>query len=221
MSDHIPTPIVKENRQSFMARLRPFFPPKTMRRIELAYTLSKYGFRAQTRKELDAEGKRIRTFEHMRRVGLILIDEAQVILAEVILAGIQHDRLEDTEDLTAEMIEDFFGSDVVTMIQTLSKIPEEGYLERFYLCNDWRTYLCKACDRLDNMRSLMVPGVDREFQLKQIVETRDKYYPLFDRMVSLTPPEYVERVRRIRDEVRAVTERAAAIYELQTPVAGQ
>lgn len=126
-------PILKaerENRQTFFERLEPFFPPSILLDVQLAYTLAKFGHRAQFRKdEKDAGGEPLRYFEHVRRVSLILIDEAQIVNREMVLAALLHDGVEDTRDLTPEMIEHCFGSDVVSLVKTLSKVPKEGYLE--------------------------------------------------------------------------------------------
>ena len=90
------------------------------------------------------------------------------------------------------------------IVKVLSKVPKEGYLERFHVCTDWRPYFVKACDRLDNLRSLAQCSV--EFRRKQVAETKDKYYRLFDRMVVLTPEEYRDGVRRLRDLIQSTTE---------------
>lgn len=202
----------RENRESFFRRLEPFFAPKVLLDVQLAYTLAKFSHRAQTRQEMDTEGQPLRYFEHVRRVALVLLDEALVVNREMTLAALLHDGMEDTRDLTPEMIEHCFGSDVVSIVKTLSKVPKEGYLERFRLSTDWRPYVIKACDRLDNLRSL--DGSLPAFQEKQIRETREKYYPIFDRMVLLTPPEYRDRAQNLRDEILRVTERRAARLEM-------
>jgi (p)ppGpp synthase/HD superfamily hydrolase len=85
------------------------------------------------------------------------------------------------------MIEHCFGPDVVSIVKILSKAPKEGYLERFAMCKDWRPYVIKACDRLDNLRSLSGPTITEEFRQRQIKETEEKYLPLFVTMVELTP----------------------------------
>jgi len=194
-----------ENRETFFQRLKPFFVPSTLLDVELAYTLAKFSHRSQVRKEVDGEGQPVRYFEHIRRVALVLIDEAKIINREMVIASLLHDGMEDTRDLTPAMIEHCFGPDVTQMVMTLSKVPKDGYLERFYTSTDWRVYLIKACDRLDNVRSLS--QASPAFQAKQIAETRDKYYSLFDRMVSLTPTEFRDRTQTIRDQVRQATER--------------
>jgi guanosine-3',5'-bis(diphosphate) 3'-pyrophosphohydrolase len=203
-----------ENRATFFARLEPFLAPSALLDIQLAYTLAKYGHRAQVRKELDPQGKPVRYFEHVRRVVIILIDEVKVIDPVMIIAGIQHDGPEDTEDLTPPMIEHCFGSDVTQVIKVLSKTPPEGYIQRFHMCTDWRPFVLKGCDRLDNLRSL--PGTSTAFRAKQVAETREKYCPLLDRMMQLVPPAFKERAQWLRDAVVIETERQATFLELST-----
>ena len=192
-----------ENHESFFRRIDPFFSPRELRRIDLAYMLAKYAHRAQTRKEVDEQGDPVRYFEHVRRATLVGLDEARIVRLDTTIASFLHDTREDTR-LSAEQIEDCFGSDVCNIVKVLSKVPKEGYLDRFFVCTDWRPYFVKACDRLDNLRSLSQSSV--EFRKKQVVETRDKYYRLFDRMVVLTPEEYRDGVRRLRDLVQTTTE---------------
>ena len=188
-----------ENRESFFQRLYPFFPPKVLRDIELAYILAKAAHRSQSRKELDEHGAPVRYFEHVRRAALIGIDLARIVRPDTVIASILHDAIEDTRDLRPEMIEHVFGSDVCGIVKVLSKDPKEGYLDRFYACTDWRAYFVKACDRLDNLQSLT--GSPVEFRRKQVAETRDKYFRLFDRMVILTPEEHRDGTRRLRDRI--------------------
>ena len=185
----------EENRASFFARLEPHLAPSTLLDVQLAYTLAKFGHRAQTRKELGEDGQPERYFEHPRRVTLILLDEVKIHESELIISALLHDGMEDTRDLTPEMIEHCFGKDVVTIVKTLSKIPKEGYLERFEMSVDWRPYVIKACDRLDNLRSLK--GCAPAFVRKQCQETEEKYYSLFYRMVELTPIGYRARVNNL------------------------
>lgn len=200
----------KENRASFMARLH--FVPSVMLDVEWAYTAAKASHSWQTRKELGPDGQPLRYFEHIRRVSLVLIDEARCATPEMVCAALLHDSVEDTH-LSLAMIEHMFGADVAGLVQKLSKVPKEGYLERLMLCTDWRPYLIKACDRLDNLRSLA--GSSPEFQRKQLIETRDKYFPVFDRMLALTPDEYRDRVLVIRDKIRETTVAAWAVMEAQ------
>lgn len=193
----------KENRETFFRRLEPHLAPSELLDVQLAYTLSKYGHRAQTRKEVDADGKPVRYFEHPRRVTLVLLDEVKIHDRELVIASLLHDGIEDTKDLTPEMLEHCFGADVVRIVKTLSKVPKEGYLERFTASVDWRPYVIKACDRLDNLRSL--ENTTREFAEKQANETKSKYYPLFKRMVELTPTGYRDRVKALETSIHHAT----------------
>lgn len=200
-----------ENRESFFGRLEPFMAPSIMNDVQLAYTLAKYGHRSQVRKELDDFGDPVRYFEHVRRVAIILVDEVRIVRPEMIVSALLHDIIEDAPNLPPTMIEHCFGVDVTGIVKVLSKVPKEGYLDRFMMCTDWRPYVIKACDRLDNMRSLHFASMD--FRIKQVAETRDKYYDLFDRMMVLVPEEYRSRVQRVRDSIRQATERQATLLE--------
>lgn len=175
------------NRSTFFKSLEPFLSRRQLLRIQLAYTLSKYWHRSQVRSELDSTGKPVRYFEHVRRVAIILTDELHCRNPDMIVAALLHDAIEDTrdEDLSPDMIEENFGEDVVVMIKTLSKVPKAGYVERFMQTSDWRPYFIKACDRLDNLRSM--DNVTSDFLQRQIKETDDIYMPLFARMHELVP----------------------------------
>ena len=203
-----------ENKETFQARIQPYFSPSGQLDVKLAYCLAKFGHRAQTRKEL-TDGKPTRYFEHVRRVAIILMDEMKIMDRDMIIAALLHDSIEDCKDLTPELLEHSFGNEVVTMVKMLSKVPKEGYIERLTNCKDWKVLAIKACDRLDNLRSLMIPGTSLEFQKKQIAETKDKYFAIFDRLVSSCPPAYVANVTPIRDEIKRLIERYSTIIELQ------
>lgn len=203
-----------ENKHTFQDRIRPYFSPSVQLDIKLAYCLGKFGHRAQTRKEL-TEGKPTRYFEHVRRVAIVLMDELKIMDRDMIITALLHDSLEDCEDLSPELLEHSFGPNVVSMIKMLSKVPKEGYIERLNQCHNWRVLVIKACDRVDNLRSLMVPGTSIEFQKKQIKETKEKYFPIFDRMVTLVPAEHQTAVSALRDEIRRLVERYSTIIELK------
>lgn len=197
---------VIECRETFFKRLEPFFAPSILLDIKLAYILAKHGHRAQFRKETDETGEQIRYFEHVRRVALILFDEARCTRPEMIISALLHDGIEDTRDLTAEMIEHVFGSEVVSIVKILSKTPKEGYLERFMMCKDWRPFVIKACDRLDNLRSLNGESISKEFRQKQICETREKYIPLFEMMIELTPKKCTLHAQHLLDQIKITLE---------------
>lgn len=203
-----------ENKHTFQARIQPYFSPSDQLDVKTAYCLGKFGHRAQTRKEL-VDGKPSRYFEHVRRVAIILMDEMKIMDKDMIITALLHDSIEDCEDLTPELLEHNFGTDVVTMIKLLSKVPKEGYIERLSICSNWKVLAIKACDRLDNLRSLMVPGTSIEFQKKQIKETKEKYFPIFDKLTQICPPQYRNNIIEIRDEIRRLVERYSTIIEMQ------
>jgi len=203
-----------ENKETFQARVQPYFSPSDQLDIKLAYCLGKFGHRAQVRKEL-VEGKPTRYFEHVRRVAIIWMDELKIMDRDTIIAALLHDTLEDTHDLSPELLEHCFGGDVVHMVKMLSKVPKEGYLDRLMACHEWKVMGLKLCDRLDNFRSLMSPGTTVEFQKKQIKETREKYFPLFNKLLTLTPPQHLAGITAIYDELKRLVERYTVILELQ------
>lgn len=193
-----------ENHDTFFARLEPYFSPSQLRKIELAYVLAKYYHRAQNRNEVDDNGERVRYFEHVRRSALISVDVAKIVRTDTIIASVLHDSLEDTR-ISSEMIEDCFGAEVCSIVKVLTKKPKDGYIDRLMICSDWRPYFVKACDRLDNLNTLK--GCDKKFIEKQLHETEEKYYRLFDRMETIAPPEYSLGLHSIRLAIQqAVTE---------------
>jgi len=203
-----------ENKETFQARVQPYFSPSEQLDIKLAYCLAKFGHRAQIRKEL-TEGKPTRYFEHVRRVAIILMDQMHIHDRDMIIAALLHDSLEDTRDLSAELLEHCFGSHVTGMVRLLSKLPKEGYCDRLRNCKNWKVIALKMCDRLDNLRSLMVPGVSVDFQKRQIKEAKEIYIPLFDSIALLVPPEHLANVLAVKDEIRDLIIRYSTIIELQ------
>lgn len=201
-----------ENRESFLKRLEPFLAPSVLLDAEHAYFVAKGAHRYQVRKELGPDGKPIRYFEHCRGVALILIDETKIVLPEMIIAALCHDTFEDSRYIRPLLFEHIFGKDPTTLVQVLSKCPPEGYIERFWMCTDWRPYVIKGCDRLHNLRSLAAGS--REFRARQVAETREKYYPLFDRMVALAPAEHKARAQWLHDAIIKEAERQAALLEV-------
>jgi hypothetical protein len=169
-------PSVVENKATFFARLEPRLAPSDLVRVRGAYYLAKYGHRAQVRKELDGEGHSLRYFEHVRRTAIILMDEAGVYDPDLVITALLHDALEDTDDIDALVIEQFFGFEVARRVRLLTKAPKEGYVKRLQ-GSDELTVLVKLCDRLDNLRSL---GGDEAFRRKQLDETKRVYLPLFE-----------------------------------------
>lgn len=204
---------IMENKETFYNRIKPFLAGSDLQEIKLAYYLAKYGHRAQVRKEM-VDGKPQRYFEHPRRVAIIVMDELKMIRKDMIIPALLHDSLEDTEDLTPELLEHCFGADITSIVKILSKVPKEGYLTRLSICDDWRVITLKACDKLDNLRSLMVPGTSIEFQKKQIEETKEHYYEIFERLNTLTPNVYAYYTRELVYSIRSVVSRCETLIEI-------
>lgn len=194
---------IQENRERFFGRLV-HLPSADLMRIQLAYTLAKFSHRAQVRKETDEAGKPLRYFEHPRRVALILLDEMKITDPNLVISALLHDGIEDTRDLTPEMIEFHFGTEVKRIVALLSKVPKEGYHERLVSFGDWSVYVVKGCDRLDNLRSM--ENATEAFRIKQVKETRSSYYPLFNRMLEIAPYGLFAATKMLRDEIFSTTE---------------
>lgn len=180
------TPIPTENRQSFFGRLRPFMAPSDLLKVEIAYAMSKFAHRWQTRKELDSDGEPIRYFEHLRSVALNLIDELGIVDPDLIISCLMHDSLEDTQDITEAMLEHLFGKVVVMTVKLVTKTPENKarYYDILVTFGDPKAWIVKGCDRLHNLRTLK--GCTPEFRQKQVDETVTKILPIMRRL-SQTP----------------------------------
>lgn len=193
-----------ENKETFFARLTspPYgclLAPEDLVRIELAYLLAKYGHRAQTRKE-EKNGKPERYFEHPRRVALILLDELRLADPPMIMAALLHDCFEDTRDIDPLKVQIACGPDVVRLVRMLSKTPKEGYYERLIEHGEWRALMIKACDRLDNLRTL--GQTDGAFIKKQVGQTREEFMPVLERLILIAPVGFVRKAHFLSEEIR-------------------
>lgn len=193
-----------ENKELFLARLRPILAPSELLKVELAYILVKSGHRGQFRKQVDGLGNKVRYFEHPRRVALILIDELKIYDIDLIITCLGHDTLEDTY-LSAEMLEHCFGPMVVRNIRLLSKVPKEGYYERFMKFGTWQAILVKLCDRLDNLRDM--EGCDPEFIQRQLDDTCANIYPLAGNLLAIVPDEHKATVAKLSLRIKKRVEK--------------
>lgn len=167
-----------ENKITFFARLEPFLSPTELNKIQLAYVLAKFYHRAQKRKEIDEQGNQIRYFEHVRRVAISLMDKFYIFDPDIICSALMHDLLEDSEDVTPEMLEFTFGSKVTKIVKLLTK-KDSNYFDNLKKSNCYEACLIKVADRYDNLTHL--DQCSNEFIIKQIEETRNKIFPvMFD-----------------------------------------
>jgi len=153
-------------RQQFEALIKHQLAPSDFKRVMRAYRLSKYGHRGQER---DC-GERY--FEHPKAVALIAIQELGILRSDTIASALLHDLQEDSFIATWEDVEDFFGKRVVRWVRALTKEGDKDYFSNL-LNSDPDVLLVKCCDRLHNLRTLK--GCKKEKQLKQILETREKF----------------------------------------------
>lgn len=173
--------VFSENRETFFNRITPFSAPSDIRLIEIAYMMAKFGHRSQFRKEKNEDGQNIRYFEHLRRTAIILMDELKIRKPELIATALVHDAVEDTKDVTIEIIEHVLGKQIATNVKLLSKAPAKGYYERLFDFGYLDVWIIKGCDNLDNLRSLKSGSI--EFQKKQLATTRKYVYPLLTKLM--------------------------------------
>ncbi len=126
---------------------------------------------------------------HPVEVAKILVDLK--LDKNTIIAAFLHDVLEDT-DTTAEQMEEKFGSDVVNLVQGVTKLgkyqfksKEERQAENFRrmfiaMAQDIRIVILKLADRLHNMRTLSFMAVAKQKKIAQ--ETLDIFAPLANRL---------------------------------------
>ncbi len=162
--------------------------PSDMLKTKLAYMLAKYGHRGQERREVGVDGRKVRYFEHTRRVALILMDTpvlGDLFTPEAIQIALLHDILEDTEDISAEMLEMMFGREVVLGVLAMTKRKGMSTIEyQSRLMSHSIAKWIKLCDRLDNMRHCRVEFVGEEFRVKQKVETREQWMGWFAEVIG-------------------------------------
>lgn len=186
-------------RSVFLARLRPVLTPREFENVEIAYALSKYGHRGQKRDD------GVRYFEHPKAVALMLIDELGIIDWRDITEALLHDILEDSFLLNEKLIERLFGRVVVRDLDLLTKKPKNGYLIRLRLYGSARTIRVKLSDRLHNLRTLH--RCSKRKQRKQILETRAKYIPLADLLITKLSSRNRWQGEYLRREIERICDR--------------
>ena len=147
-------------------------------------------------------------FWHPTRVTKILLVEMNITDPDLLVTGLLHDTLEDSDILTPEVLTYNFGEYVAYMVDTLTKdikvtdgplrdqIDKE-YVERLKLSpEDCR--IIKLADRLDNFRCL-------EFNLKAnpykyVKETSERYMPMAEASENLHLKYLLKELRKERNK---------------------
>ena len=124
-------------------------------------------------------------FWHPSRVAKIIMTELDVRDISLIAAALLHDVLEDSDVITAEILEYNFSPYTSYLVQMLTKdikaegllreIVEKEYVERLTGATEDARML-KLCDRLDTFRCLEF-NVKRN-PIKYVMETTTYYFPL-------------------------------------------
>lgn len=161
-------------------RLTPEIGSIDVNRILSAYVLAKDVHQYQRRNDGTPY------FWHPTRVARIMIDELGCRDADLIIAALLHDTLEDSDILNAEVLTYNFGEYVTFLVDSLTKeirvddgpLREQidrDYVERLKKApEDCR--IIKLCDRLDNLRCLAFNLKRNPF--KYVQETTDNYLPM-------------------------------------------
>ncbi len=175
-----------------------------------AFILAEMAHAGQTRREWDESNLPVPYFEHPKRAARILIEELGVTWNNSLISAILlHDTLEDTT-LTKNMIRNCCGVYTELLVQGLTAGPDKDlYINSFQTTPLWELPLLKACDRLDNLRSL--PKARSEKFTRKKVEETGRYLPAFARLVEIVP----EDVRRAAAKVnRLIQEQLAVLTPL-------
>lgn len=151
--------------------------------IEKAYTFAKHAHAEQTRFSGDPY------FNHVVETATYL---AQLGMdSTVIAAGLLHDTIEDTS-ITPTMLEQEFGSDVLQLVEGVTKLGHVKYhgmqrhaesLRKLFAATsqDVRVMIIKLMDRLNNVRTLQhVPRPEKRERIA--LETLEIYAPIAHRL---------------------------------------
>ena len=127
-------------------------------------------------------------YTHVFTVGKLLAETS--LPANVIIAGVLHDTIEDTST-TSKALKELFNEEVAFLVDGVSHLGEVRYqglatrvksLQKLFVATskDIRVILIKLMDRLHNMRTL--DSVPKEKQKRIAKETQYVYAPLADRL---------------------------------------
>lgn len=208
--------------QDIINDMKKYIPDLNEEKIREAYHLANESHKGQFRKSGEAY------IIHPLHVAKILtpmqMDEATIICA------LLHDVVEDVDEISIDMIENKFGSEVAYIVDGLTKLKKISSIKRQTLqvenlmkmflttSKDIRVVLIKLADRLHNMRTLKYMARERQMAIAK--ETLEIYAPVAHRLGAfqikweledlsfkyLEPENYnhlVEQISRKREEREA------------------
>ena len=169
--------------EPLLAQVKQYLPAKDLKRIRDAYRLADQAHLGQFRSSGDPY------ITHP--IAVAQICAGWHLDADVLMAALLHDVLEDT-GVTKLELNERFGPSVAEMVDGLSKLDkiefgnrEQAQAESFRkmllaMARDVRVILVKLADRLHNMRTL--EAVSRHRQLRIASETAEIYAPIANRL---------------------------------------
>lgn len=166
-----PTPH-KETKETFFNRVKGLLAPSEIIDIEVAYTLAKHAHRSQKRKELDQVGNPVRYFEHCRQAAIVAMDIGFLYDKNIIVSCLLHDTIEDTQEVSIEMIDRVFGAETAKAVMLVTKtddVSSELYYKR--ICRNKTALKVKLSDRISNFQTLST--LETDFVKKQIEKTKN------------------------------------------------
>lgn len=142
-------------------------------------------------------------FYHSTRVARILMDELGIYDADLLIASMLHDVLEDSDTITKTVLEYNFGSYVAYLVDTLTKDLSKArndpdgvdvaHAEALKSASE-DALIVKLASRLDNFRCL---GYNlKRNPLVYIRNTTERYLPLADASVNPHLHKLAEEIRK-------------------------
>lgn len=175
------------NQHLFNQELKPlldgYMTPQEVTKVEEAFLFADKFHKGQLRKSMEPY------IVHPLEVAKILAEHSAPV--SIIVAGLLHDSIEDTE-ADEKIIKEHFGGDIASLVVQLTHLQnmdfvteEEGQVENLRklllsMASDTRVVLVKIADRLHNMRTLN--HLVKEKQKRIAMETMEIYVPLVHRL---------------------------------------
>jgi GTP pyrophosphokinase len=146
-------------------------------------------------------------FYHCTRVCKIVVEELKLYDADLLAAVLLHDVLEDSSEITKEIISYNFGDYVAYVVETLTKDLQAQELNYDDVDIAHAELLKKSSDdcrivrlaaRLDNFRCL---GMDlKSNPLKYINDTTERYLPLADASPNPALQTLASELKKVRNK---------------------